>query len=222
MNQITIPSNPSIPVNPYLGVLLTSSSQCRIHWMCTLRGFAIYDMFRCCACSRLLQSMTRQLRAHMAGQGRGRAAVALPPTEVALLLASELPFLLRLLLQNDSLQDIGARQALYREVMDLMRVLSSSMDTVEALCVATDDPEAQAREAVAAAEAAARKGATSAVKAVASAAGAAPSQDHSLLGVLQRLNTQVRIATMMHGAPLRTRFCVRQCMHIILHHPYNY
>ncbi|KAG1669885.1 hypothetical protein FOA52_002411 [Chlamydomonas sp. UWO 241] len=143
------------------------------------------------ACVRALGKLADCLRGGGGGGGRGggggERAISLP--EAALLMDSELPYLLRILLQNDSLQDIGQRQELYRSLISLLKLLGSSMDTVEVFVVPTDDPDDIAREAAAAAA----KASAGASGAGASAPSTSTGHNHSLFAVLQRLNTQCTV-----------------------------
>ena len=72
-----------------------------------------------------LQAVLQRIRDHIVCTGAATAATLLPAfylaSTAALVLAGYLPHMLRLLLQNDSLQDIASRQQLYRALAELLR-----------------------------------------------------------------------------------------------------
>ncbi|GAX74518.1 hypothetical protein CEUSTIGMA_g1967.t1 [Chlamydomonas eustigma] len=113
----------------------------------------------------------------------------------AVLLHGDLPFLLRTLLHNDSLQDIASRPKLYRQLMELLRVLISSLDMVEIFLVDTEDPSSASVVASSSSLAAARQDIDAALPGSSHASGltAVCANDNALLRSLHRLDTQCKV-----------------------------
>ncbi|GIL78402.1 hypothetical protein Vretifemale_7873, partial [Volvox reticuliferus] len=74
------------------------------------------------------------------GSGSGRALASPPPLLHAVLQYGGLPYLLRLLFQNDSLLDMGQREGMYREALALVKCFTTSMSLLELLVVPASDP----------------------------------------------------------------------------------
>jgi ubiquitin-protein ligase len=89
-----------------------------------------------------LSSMAKAVRSSMKAGNSSQP----PPASIVAAVFSSLPFLLRLLLSNDSMTDIAQRQDLYRGLIDLLRALSSSTDLVEVFLLSTTDPQEDSQE----------------------------------------------------------------------------
>uniref|UniRef100_A0A383W5T2 UBC core domain-containing protein n=1 Tax=Tetradesmus obliquus TaxID=3088 RepID=A0A383W5T2_TETOB len=115
-----------------------------------------------------------QPAAAAAGVGVGALCLA----GCAVLLGGPLAWLLRLLFSNDSMMDVGGRQALYREAMTLLRLIGSCTDLLPLLQLPADDPRDATPPAAAAA---------------AGNPGSSSSSNSTLLSALQRLDQQARL-----------------------------
>ncbi|KXZ45434.1 hypothetical protein GPECTOR_54g174 [Gonium pectorale] len=120
------------------------------------------------------------------GAGGGAAAVssAPPPVLLAALQYGGLPYVLRLLLQNDSLLDMAQRQALYGITLALVRRLTSDMTLLELLVLPAADPKE---------EPSGGEGGGAADAAAAAAAPSSSSSDPPLSAVFESLARQCSV-----------------------------
>ncbi|GFR41568.1 hypothetical protein Agub_g2288, partial [Astrephomene gubernaculifera] len=92
----------------------------------------------------------------------GGALASPPPVLLAALQCGGLPYILRLLLQNESLLDMGQRQGLYNVVLSVVRRIVSNMSLLELLVLPASDPLDTSAPAPSASAAAAGAGAAAA------------------------------------------------------------
>ena len=85
----------------------------------------------------ILDQITETIKGSMKGGGTNRTQP--PPPSLVAHIFSSLPFLLRLLLSNDSMTDLAHRQQLYRSVIQLLHCFSSSNELVEVFLLSTRD-----------------------------------------------------------------------------------